>query len=275
MIDNQGVKTSYIITGIVGAMSNNQMNLYMTLDGFQRANGSAVPDCIEIYLEDGVNREEFEDKLISIYGQSVDTAMAGDNADGTLEERIQAAAAEKIAVLMSTYGVTSVDYAVRVGDQLITGNSRQFVMKELQSYHDLVKSQLDPISNITRLFTGVGAVAVGVIVAVILGIIASSNVKKRRKDLGIMKSLGYSSKDLMTQIAISIMPVTVVAVILASMASIIINKVFWFQFFGADIKTSIPVLILTDLALIAFTFVMTYIGAGKIRKISVNELMTE
>jgi len=176
---------------------------------------------------------------------------------------------------MSTYGVTSVDYAVRVGDQLITGNSRQFVMKELQSYHDLVKSQLDPISNITRLFTGVGAVAVGVIVAVILGIIASSNVKKRRKDLGIMKSLGYSSKDLMTQIAISIMPVTVVAVILASAASIIINKVFWFQIFGADIKTSIPVLILTDLALIVFTFVMTYIGAGKIRKISVNELMTE
>lgn len=256
-------------------MSNNQMNLYMTLDGFQRANGSAAPGCVEIYLEDGVNREEFESKLISIYGQSVDTAMSGDNAGGTLEERIQAEASEKIAVLMSTYGVTSVDYAVRVGDQLITGNSRQFVMKELQSYHDLVKSQLDPISNITRLFTGVGAVAIGVIVAVILGIIASSNVMKRRKDLGIMKSLGYSSKDLMTQIAISIIPVTVVSVILASAASIIINKVFWFQVFGADIKTSIPVLILTDLALIAFTFVMTYIGAGKIRKISVNELMTE
>ncbi len=275
VIDNQGVKTSYIITGIVGAMSNNQMNLYMTLDSFQRANGSAVPDCVEIYLEDGVNREEFESKLISIYGQSVDTAMSGDNADGTLEERIQAAAAERIAVLMSTYGVTSVDYAVRVGDQLITGNSRQFVMKELQSYHDLVKSQLDPISNITRLFTGAGAIAIGVVVAVILGIIASSNVKKRRKDLGIMKSLGYSSKDLMTQIAISIMPVTVVSVILASVAAIIINKVFWFQIFGADMKTSIPVLILTDLALIVFTFVMTYIGAGKIRKISVNELMTE
>lgn len=275
VIDNKGVKTSYIITGIVGAMSNNQMNLYMTLDGFQRANGSAAPGCVEIYLEDGVNREEFESKLISIYGQSVDTAMSGDNAGGTLEERIQAEASEKIAVLMSTYGVTSVDYAVRVGNQLITGNSRQFVMKELQSYHDLVKSQLDPISNITRLFTGVGAVAIGVIVAVILGIIASSNVMKRRKDLGIMKSLGYSSKNLMTQIAISIIPVTVVSVILASAASIIINKVFWFQVFGADIKTSIPVLILTDLALIAFTFVMTYIGAGKIRKISVNELMTE
>ena len=275
VIDNKGVKTSYIITGIVGAMSNNQMNLYMTLDGFQRANGSAAPGCVEIYLEDGVNREEFESKLISIYGQSVDTAMSGDNAGGTLEERIQAEASEKIAVLMSTYGVTSVDYAVRVGNQLITGNSRQFVMKELQSYHDLVKSQLDPISNITRLFTGVGAVAIGVIVAVILGIIASSNVMKRRKDLGIMKSLGYSSNDLMTQIAISIIPVTVVSVILASVASIIINKVFWFQVFGADIKTSIPVLILTDLALIAFTFVMTYIGAGKIRKISVNELMTE
>lgn len=275
VIDNNGVKTSYIITGVVGAMSNNQMNLYMTIEGFRRANGSAMPDCVEIYLEDGVNREEFENKLVSIYGQSAETAMSADNAGGTLEERIQAAASERIAVLMSTYGVTSVDYAVRVGDQLITGNSRQFVMKELQSYHDLVKSQLDPISNITRMFTGAGAIAIGVVVAVILGIIASSNVKKRRKDLGIMKSLGYSSKDLMTQIAISIMPVTIIAVILASAAAIVINKVFWFQLFGADMKTSIPVLILTDLAIIVFTFVMTYIGAGKIRKISVNELMTE
>lgn len=275
VIDNNGVKTSYIITGVVGAMSNNQMNLYMTIEGFRRANGSAMPDCVEIYLEDGVNREEFENKLVSIYGQSAETAMSADNAGGTLEERIQAAASERIAVLMSTYGVTSVDYAVRVGDQLITGNSRQFVMKELQSYHDLVKSQLDPIANITRMFTGVGAVAIGVVVAVILGIIASSNVKKRRKDLGIMKSLGYSSKDLMTQIAISIMPVTIIAVILASAAAIVINKVFWFELFGADMKTNIPVLMLTDLAIIVFTFVMTYIGAGKIRKISVNELMTE
>ncbi len=274
-VDHNGVKVNYIITGIIGAMSNNQMNLYMTIPGFQRANGGASPDMVEIYLADGTEREQFEQKLTSVYGQSVDAAMSEDNAGKTLEERIQAEAAGKIAVLMSTYGVTSVDYAVRVGDRLITGNSRQFVMKELQSYQDLVKSQLDPISNITRIFTGIGAVAIGIIVAVILGIIASSNVKKRRKDLGIMKSLGYSSKDLMIQIAISIMPVTIVSVVLASAAAIMINKVFWFQLFGADIKTGIPVLILTDIALIVFTFVMTYIGAGKIRKISVNELMTE
>ncbi|MCR4657735.1 MAG: FtsX-like permease family protein [Lachnospiraceae bacterium] len=274
-VDHKGVKVNYIITGIIGVMSNNQMNLYMTNAGFQRANGGASPDMVEIYLKDGADREQFEQKLVSVYGQSVDAAMSGDNAGGTLEERIQAAAAEKIAVLMSTYGVTSVDYAVRVGDRLITGNSRQFVMKELQSYQDLIKSQLDPISDITRAFTGIGAVAIGIVVAVILGIIASSDVKKRRKDLGIMKSLGYSSRDLMTQIAISIMPVTIVAVVLASVAAVMINKVFWFQLFGADIKTSIPVLILTDLALIAFTFVMTYTGAGRIRTISVNELMTE
>lgn len=273
--EHEGVKVNYIITGIVGAMSNNQMNLYTTIEGFKRANGSASPDMVEIYLEDGVDREQFEQKLIAVYGRSVDDAMSGDDTQGTLEEKIQAVASEKIALLISTYGVTSVDYALRVGDRLITGNSRQFVMKELQSYRDLIKSQLDPISNITRMFTGVGALAIGVVVAVILGIIASSNVKKRRKELGIMKSLGYSSKDLMTQIAISIMPVTIISVILASVAAILINKVFWFKVFGADIKTSIPVLCLTDLALIAFTFVMTYIGAGKIRKISVNELMTE
>ena len=274
-LDHKGVKVNYIITGIVGSMSNNQMNLYMTSDGFRRANGGAAASMVEIYLEDGVDREQFEQKLSSVYGRSMDAAMDGDPAGGTPEERIQAGAAEKIAVLMSAYGVSGIDYAVRVGDRLITGNSRQFVMKDLQSYQDLIKSQLDPISDITRFFTGIGVAAIGIVVAVILGIIASSNVKKRRKELGIMKSLGYSSKDLMTQIAISIMPVTVISVILASVAAILFNKVFWFQLFGADIRTSIPVLILTDIALIAFTFIMTYIGAGRIRKISVNELMTE
>ena len=275
VVNRKGVKTSYIITGIVGTMANNQMNLYMTNDGFKRANGSAAPNMVEIYLEDGVDRAQFEQKLTSIYGQSADVVMSGDNSGETLEEKIQEAAADKIATLISTYGITSVDYAIRVGDQLITGNSRQFVMKDLQSYKDVVKSQLDPIANITRMFMGIGAVAIGIVVAVILGIIASSNVKKRRKDLGIMKSLGYSSKDLMKQIAISIMPVTIVSVILASFAAIASNKIFWFTLFGVPMKTSIPVLILTDLALIVFTFVMTYIGAGKIKKISVNELMTE
>ena len=125
------------------------------------------------------------------------------------------------------------------------------------------------------MFTGIGAVAIGIVVAVILGIIAASNVKKRRKDLGIMKSLGYSSKDLMKQIVISIMPITIVSVILASFAAIAVNKIFWFLSFGVPMKTNIPVLILTDLALIVFTFVVTYIGAGKIKKISVTELMTE
>ena len=58
VINRKGVKTSYIITGIVGTMSNNQMNLYMTIDGYKRANGSALPDGIEIYLKNGVNRRQ-------------------------------------------------------------------------------------------------------------------------------------------------------------------------------------------------------------------------
>lgn len=275
VVDSRGVKTRFVITGIVGAMSNSKMNLYMTTAGFQKANGSASPDSVEIYLNEGVKREEFEKKLSSVYGRSIDSALSDGNLSGTLEERIRAVAAEKIAVLMSNYAVTSADYAIRIKDKVITGNSRQFILKNLQSYKDLIKSQLDPIANTTRFFTGVGVFAIGIIVAVILGIIASSNVKKRRKELGIMKSLGYSSKDLMTQIAISIMPVTIISVIFSSIASIIINKVFWFVLFGSDIKTNVTVLILTDIALIVFTFVMTYIGAGKIRKISVNELMTE
>ena len=275
VVDRNGVQTGYVVTGIVGAMANNQMNLFLTTDGYRRANGSAAPDVIEVYLEDGVDREQFEQKMVSVYGQSAETIISSSSDGATDEERIRAAADEAMAVLISQYGITSVDYAVRIGDQLITGNSRQFVMKDFLSYTEIVKVQFDPIANVTRVFTLTGAIVIGIIVAVILGIIASSNVKRKRKDLGVMKSLGYSSKDLMIQMAVSIMPMTIVSVILASVAAVYINKYFWILLFGAVVKTNVPVLILTDIGIVVFTFLMTYIGAGKIKKISVTELMTE
>ena len=54
-----------------------------------------------------------------------------------------------------------------------------------------------------------------------------------------------------------------------------INQVFWGALFATIAETNWLVMIFTDLALAVFCYLVTYFSAGKIKKISVNELMTE
>jgi ABC-type enterochelin transport system permease subunit len=55
----------------------------------------------------------------------------------------------------------------------------------------------------------------------------------------------------------------------------LINKLFWLYIWGADMHTSLPVVIISGIMMVVFCYIVTYIGAGKIRKISVTELITE
>ncbi len=211
---------SYIVTGIIGAMSNGQMNIYMTIDGYMRINGGKGPDVLNVYLKDGEDSSVYEKKISDIYGD-----------DGRIV---------RVTALM-----------------------------------DLAKVQVDPISSISRLFCFVASIFIAAIVAVILSIIATSNVKRKRRDLGVMKSLGYSSKDLMTQIAWSIIPVSIIAVIIGTFLGIYVNNVFWLLLFGAAMNNETWLIVVLDILLVVFCYVSSYIAAGKIRKISVTELMTE
>jgi ABC-type antimicrobial peptide transport system permease subunit len=90
-----------------------------------------------------------------------------------------------------------------------------------------------------------------------------------------MKSLGYSSKDLMTQLALQVLPATIVSSVIGSVLSVIVEKLFWFVLFGVDKATDYAVVIITSVLMVIFCYAVTYLAAGKIKKISVNELMTE
>ena len=113
------------------------------------------------------------------------------------------------------------------------------------------------------------------VVAVILGLIASSNVKRQRRRFGIMKGMGYTSQDLMKQIALKTMPVTIVSVIIASFAAKYVYSLFWLLVFGSVCELNIPLTIIADVILVVFSYAVTYFSAGKIKTISVTELMTE
>ena len=90
-----------------------------------------------------------------------------------------------------------------------------------------------------------------------------------------MKGVGYTSKDLMKQIAIKTMPVTIISVIIASFAAKYVYSAFWLMAFGVVGELNIPLTIIADVILVAFCYAVTYISAGRIKAISVTELMTE
>lgn len=207
----------YLITGVVGGMLNGGSAIYMNSDGLIRLNPNATLNSIAVYLNDGVVKEDFENELNDLYGDSV-----------------------------------------KVGSML-----------------DLAKGQMEPIANITRIFGIAAAIIIAGIVAVILGIISVSSVKRKKKDIGIMKSLGYSSKDLMTQMAMRILPPTIVGVGIASISIFYIYRYFWISTFSVEVDAVPGVVAVTGILVIIFCYFVTYISAGRTKKISVTELMTE
>ncbi len=266
---------SYLITGIVSAMNNNAMSVYMTEDGYRRIRPNDRPDTVEITLKNEEDRPAFTDKLTGLYGASAKDTAYAQSAQGSLEERIRAKADEKMAILISQYGVTDIDYAIRIGDTVISGNSSRFVIKEISSMKDFAKSQMESIAAVTRTFSFCAVIFIAVVVAVILGIIAVSAVKRQRREFGIMKSMGYTSRELMLQLTLRILPVTILSACIAAVLSVRVQRIFWMAGFGVQIPESLPLVIGTAAALVLFCLTVTYISAGSIRKISVTELITD
>ncbi len=274
ILSHDGLEKSYVITGIVGTMMNGGSIIYMTNDGYERLNINASEDSLKVYPAEGVSHEELETAIKKHFGGTAkETIYAGGGTDS--EAKIKAAAAEKIGVLLNQYGVTNVDYAVQIGDKLIKGNSRGIVIKDIISYDGIIKTQMVPIANTTKTFTLIALALIAIIVAVLLMIITSNDVRRQRQDLGIMKALGYSSKDLMKQLALKYLPVIILGTAIATVCAIEFNKLFWASAFATIAETSVPVIIITDVLMIAFCYFMTYLSAGRVRKISVTELMTE
>ena len=270
-----GTEISYIITGVVNSMNNGGKQLYFTSDGFKRAFPSDRATVVEIYLNENIDRHKFSEKLTGLYGGSVEDAIGEDISKDNYEDRIQKIAEEKMAQLISLYGVTDVDYAIEIGDTIIRGNSEKFIIRDISSLHDLAEGQLGPVAVAMKAVSAVIVAFSLIVSAVILSSIARTTVRRKRKELGIMKSMGYTSKNLMQQIAFRIMPIAFIAVIIASVCSVLLVNLFGLVMFSVVLELNYWIMIPIDICILLFCYLVTYISAGKIKEISVTELMSE
>ena len=275
VLEYNGLEKTFIVSGIVGTMQNGGTVVYLTNDGYKRLNIFAAENVVQIYPAEGVSISKLQAAIDAHFGGTAKQAAEGGSNGQSREERIRAAAEEKIAAMLNQYGVTDVDYAVQIGDELITGNSRNFVIKEFFSYEGIIKTQMVPIAETTKNFCFYALILVSGIVAVLITIITSNDVRRQRHALGIMKGLGYSSKDLMLQLALKYMPVILAGTVIAMLCGLWVNNMFWGLLFASFAKVNISTVVITDIFMLIFCFAVAYLNAGRIRKISVTELMTE
>lgn len=267
------VKKSYIVTGFVTSITNGGVNLYITMDGMKRLIPTYRPDVIEVYLEDGTDVDAFRSVLMEKYGRSLSDAMNSKTEEGSYEDRIRAEAEQKIAELMAEYGATHIEYSIQSGDTVISGNSSGFVISAITNIGDICKTQLSSTADAIRIATAVFMVLSAVVVMIVLFVLMESAVRRDRREFGIMKGLGYTSRELMFQLAFRIVPSAVFSVIAGTAIGIMLTSLLT-SIIGV-VKVNMLQVILLDFAMLVFCFVCAYIGARKIKKISVYELMTE
>lgn len=268
------VKKNYIICGTVPSMSNNGTNLYITEQALKRIMPAYSPSAVEIYLEDKTNLAEFQTLLMQTYGRTVADSRKTESLGDTAEERLSAEADRLIAECLANHGADHIEYSIQIGDKTISGSSESFAIKNVQNGAHILQTQLGGIFSMISLTSWSAMGVAAVVSAIIIIALMEQAVRRQRKELGIMLGLGYTTKELMGQLAMRIMPAVISAIILGTAGAVTVLHAVMDVVFGT-ILVNIPMMIVTIIMMILFCFGCAYVGAGRIKKISVTELMTE
>ncbi len=273
-LECNSIKKNYVISGTVPSVTNSGSNLYITEAALKRIIPAYHHSAVEIYLEDGADKAEFQTRLMQSYGKTVaDTRLSG-NEGGTMEDRLRAAAEKRVAEYLMNHGVNHVEYSIEIDGKTISGTSDSFVIKNIQNLAHIMQTQIGGYFKAISATSWVLMGLAGVVSMIIIIALMEQTVRRQRKDLGIMMGLGYTTKELMVQLAMRIMPAVLFAVILGTAGAVVLFNVFMEILVGAAVL-NIPMLIAAVLIMTLFCFASAYIGAGRIKKISVTELMTE
>ena len=268
------VKKNYIICGLIPSMSNNGTNLYITEQALKRIMPTYRPSAVEIYLEDKTDRAEFQTLLMQTYGRSVADTRRTESIGDTVWERLSAEADRLIAEYLANHGADHIEYSIQIGDKTISGSSESFAIKNVQDIKHVLQTQMGGIFSTISLTSWSLMGIAAVVSAIIIIALMEQTVRRQRKELGIMLGLGYTTKELMVQLEIRIMPAVIVATILGTVGAAAVLHAAMDIMVGTT-PIHIPMMIVTIIIMILFCFGCAYVGAGRIKKISVTELMTE
>ena len=279
------ITRDYVVTGFVNSLVNASTG-YITADGFRLVNPAYEADVFDLYLREIllIHLDEiiyfipkvfvcFAKLLKERYGSEITDIVNAKITGDTYEEKIKSAAEIKMAEEMVEHGVSYMEYTIQVDDTVISGSTNTMKINTLSMERQEYRDMLATLSSSTLLLSAILMIVAAVVVMLMISILMESSIRKQYKDLGIMKGMGYTSKELMLQMAFRIVPTTIVAtflgLIMSALVVVLINQ------FLAEISVSVIGVVIVIIAVILFCFLCSYRSAKKIKKISVYELMTE
>ena len=155
------------------------------------------------------------------------------------------------------------------------------IFDAVMDMQDNLSSVMDSLSSIfAAVAAGIGAVTAFVVILVLYMVIKTA-ILRRRRELGIQKAVGFTTFQLMNQIALSMTPVILIGAALGAVAGYFgLNPMFVALTGGMGIvKVQLPVPIdqtlLICIALVILAYAVSLLVSWRIRKISAYALVSE
>ena len=146
-------------------------------------------------------------------------------------------------------------------------------------FDELIEGQMDTFINVANLMVVVISIITGAIILLVLYLLMKTLIFERRFEYGILKSLGYRSRDLIIQNVLSFMPSIVISTILGTIISYYATNPYIglmmrpFGIMKCTMVLPIDLLIITVLFIIGVSFIASILMSLKIRKIEPTDLL--
>lgn len=168
--------------------------------------------------------------------------------------------------------------------------SAQKVIEEIESkygdkinsglnFYEIMEGSLTTFKTISTVMLVFISFVAAVVIMLILYLLIKAFIYNKRKDFGIYKALGYTSRDLILQTAISFMPAIVLSVIVFGVVSYFAASVFVTKVMGVFgiMKCSFPIpilgLVIVGVSMIILSFAIAVWQARKIKNIEAYNML--
>lgn len=277
------VSAEYLICGLSQSISNFGRQSFLSLEGMKRLVPSYQPNSIQVYLKEGSDVGEFirnTEASFPVLSPSQDAAPLSDS----MQDYAKAAktAKEKLAGLLTLYGVDSAQYALFAdGRLLLFGDTSAYQIDHIEDNRQLFASSTSSVAVAISMMSALILMGTFSIVTLVLYMVIKSMIVRRRHELGIYKAIGYTSRQLMLQISLSFLPAAGIGILAGCTAGILSIDSLMAGLLGAmgitHIVLAVPfsIIILFCAVLLLFSFLLAMLVSRKVQTISVYGLLTE
>lgn len=146
-------------------------------------------------------------------------------------------------------------------------------------FEELIKGQMDTFINVANLMVVIMSIISGCIIILVLYLLMKTLIYTRRYEYGVLKALGYKSKDLILQNVLSFLPTIIVATLVGTIVSYYVTNPYIglmmrpFGIMKCTMEIPLDLLVITVLFIIGISTIAAILMSLKIRKIEPCDLL--